>query len=78
VQQGQTAAGIVQMRQGLDDWRATGMALFRPYFLALLAETLWEKGLVTQGLEVLAEALTLVEETEEMNQSVNIYDQSSS
>ena len=30
--------GMAQMRQGLAAWRATGAGVFRPYYLALLAE----------------------------------------
>jgi hypothetical protein len=29
---------VEQIRQGLADYRATGAELFRPYYLALLAE----------------------------------------
>jgi predicted ATPase len=64
---------MAQMRQGLDEWRATGMVLYQPYFLALLAEALGEKGLVTEGFEVLAEALTLVEKTEERWYEAELY-----
>jgi predicted ATPase len=37
-EQGQGAAGIAQMREGIAAWRATGAELQRPYYLALLAE----------------------------------------
>ena len=37
-EQGQGEEGIAQIRQGLAAYRATGAELWRPYFLALLAE----------------------------------------
>jgi predicted ATPase len=49
------------------------MVLYQPYFLALLAEALGEKGRVTEGLEVLAEALTHVEKTEERWYEAELY-----
>jgi class 3 adenylate cyclase/predicted ATPase len=49
--------GIVQMRQGLAAYRATGAELWRPYWLALLAETYGKIGQATEGLRVLVEAL---------------------
>ena len=45
------------MRQGLAAWRATGAELWRPYFLALLAEAYGKVGQAEEGLSVLAEAL---------------------
>jgi TOMM system kinase/cyclase fusion protein len=57
--------GIAWMRQGLAAWRATGAGVFQPYYLALLAEAYGAGGQVEQGLRVLAEALTMVEKTEE-------------
>jgi predicted ATPase len=57
--------GLVQIRQGLDTYRAIGAELHRPHFLTLLAET---AGLLDQpedGLTALEEALTLVEQTGE-------------
>jgi predicted ATPase len=73
IQREQMSEGMAQMRQGLDDWRATGMVLYQPYFLALLAEALREKGRITEGLEVLAEALTLVEKTKERWYEAELY-----
>ena len=53
------------MRQGLAAYRATGAELFRPYFLALLAEACEEEGQAEEELTVLAEALATMDETEE-------------
>jgi len=36
--QGQGAEGVAQIQEGLASWRALGTEVFRPYFLALLAE----------------------------------------
>ncbi|WP_460941115.1 ATP-binding protein, partial [Pandoraea terrae] len=63
--QGSHEAGIAQIRQGLADYAATGAALGRPNFLALLAESYEKAGDAHAGLEVLNEALASVEETGE-------------
>jgi TOMM system kinase/cyclase fusion protein len=64
-EEGQGGEGIVQMRQGLAAWRATGSEVFRPYYLALLAEACGKRGQGEEGLRMLAEALALVENTGE-------------
>jgi predicted ATPase len=58
--QGQEEGGIVQMRQGLAAYRATGAEASRPYFLALLAEACGGTGQTDEGLALLAEALVAV------------------
>jgi predicted ATPase len=63
--QGQVKEGIEQMHQGLLAFRATGAALLRPYYLALLAEAHSALGEPETGLTGLAEALTLVDKTGE-------------
>jgi predicted ATPase len=60
VQQGQVTAGIAQIQQGLVDLQATGAVLQRPYCLSLLAEAYGKAGQSLEGLQVLAEALTLI------------------
>jgi len=62
---GQLDGGIAYMRRGLADLEATGCRLRRPYFLALLAETLIDVGHPEEGLEIVAEAITLAETTSE-------------
>ena len=54
---------MAQMRQGLAAWRATGAGVFQPYYLALLAEAYGAGGQAEEGLRVLAEALTVVDNT---------------
>ena len=48
-----TREGIDLMRQGLSGYRATGTELLRPYFQAVLAETLAEHGRAAEGLELI-------------------------
>ena len=57
--------GLVQIRQGLDTYRATGAAYQRPHFLTLLAEASGLLGQPEGGLAALDEALTLMEQTGE-------------
>jgi predicted ATPase len=57
---GQSEAGIAHMRQGLADNKVMSIYLHQPYLLALLAEAYGEVGQPAQGLALLAEALTLV------------------
>lgn len=58
--QGQYKAGLAQLRDGMDRYRAIGSELARTSYLALLAEALGEAGQLGDGLNVLAEALTMV------------------
>jgi TOMM system kinase/cyclase fusion protein len=62
---GQAGGEIAQIRQGLDAWRTTGAEVFRPHYLALLAEAYGKAEQAEQGLTALAEALTLMERTGE-------------
>jgi predicted ATPase len=61
VAQGQGEAGIGLIRQGLADERATGAETGQPYRLGLLADAYGQLGRPEAGLQVLAEALTLVD-----------------
>jgi predicted ATPase len=63
--QGDAAAGVVHVQQGLEAIQGTGLKLYRPYFLAWLADAYGQAGQAEAGLQVLAEALTLVVATEE-------------
>lgn len=63
--QGQMEEGITQIRQGIAAYRATGAGVHLPHFLALLAEAHGKAGQAEEGLAVLAEALTLVNKTDE-------------
>jgi predicted ATPase len=57
VMQGQGAAGLVQLRQGMATIEATEQTLVRPPYLVLLAEALGHAGQVAEGLHLLAEPL---------------------
>jgi adenylate cyclase len=63
--QGDAPTGVAHIQQGLAAVQSTGLTLYRPYFLALLAEAYGEAGQPDAGLSGLDEALTLVEATEE-------------
>ena len=57
--------GIVQLRQGLASYRASGAAAFGTYYLALLAERYEQAKQPEEGLCVVGEALALVEKSGE-------------
>jgi class 3 adenylate cyclase/predicted ATPase len=56
--QGQGAAGLAQIQQGLAAIEATGQVLSRPRCLGLLAEAAGHVGQVEEGLRLMGEALT--------------------
>jgi len=63
--QGKDEEGMAQLRHGTTAWRATGAAVFVPYFCTMLAEVCDHLGHTEDGLQALAEAHTLVEQHEE-------------
>ncbi|MDQ5853189.1 MAG: AAA family ATPase, partial [Chloroflexota bacterium] len=63
--QGQAADGIAEIREALAAHQATGARLITPYYLALLADAYARGGQSERGLAAVAEAHTLVQETEE-------------
>ena len=71
--QGQGAEGLAQVRQGIAAWRATGAALWVPYFCTVLADVCDHLGHPDEGLQALAEARTLVEQHEERHWEAEIY-----
>jgi predicted ATPase len=71
--QRQGEEGIAQIRQGLAAYQATEGELFRPYFLALLAEAYGKVGQAGEGLTTLAEALAQVEKTGEHYYEAELY-----
>ena len=62
--QGDAAAGVTQLRQGLAVQEVVGPKTGRSYFLALLAEASSQAAQPETGLTVLADACPLVAETE--------------
>jgi predicted ATPase len=71
--QGDAAAGVAHIQQGLGAVQGLGLKLYRSYFLALLAEAYGQAGQPEAGLTVLAEALTLVAATEERWWEAELY-----
>jgi predicted ATPase/class 3 adenylate cyclase len=63
--QGQGEEEIAQVRQGIAAYRATGAAVFVPYFYTWLADVAAHLGHPEDGLQALAEAHLLVEQQEE-------------
>ena len=72
-EQGERASGMADLRQGLATWKAAACVTYRTYFLALLAEALGRDGRIEEGLDVLAEALTLMHETGEGLHGAELY-----
>jgi predicted ATPase len=52
---------LAQMREALADWRAPGTRFYLPYFLATAAEVCSELKSVDEAIELVAEALELVD-----------------
>lgn len=65
VQEGRGEEGSAQMRQSLADLRATGAGLWQPTFLSLIAEADGRVGQVERGLEVLGEAMAIMDRNDE-------------
>jgi predicted ATPase len=72
-EQGQGEEGIAQIRQGLAGVRATGTGLGRPHNLAVLAEAYGKVGQIEEGLNMLTEALAVVDKTGERYYEAEIY-----
>jgi predicted ATPase len=73
VMQGRPAAGIAEMRQGVAALEAMGARIDRPVFLAMLAEGYGVAAEPAAGLEVVAEALALVQDSGERLWEAELY-----
>jgi predicted ATPase len=62
--EGEVVAGVAGLRRGLAAERASGVLLFQPSFLGLLADTCIRAGEATEALAVLAEALAIADRIE--------------
>jgi predicted ATPase len=62
--QGQAEVGIAEMRQGIAAELATGEKTHQAHFLGLLAERYGEVGRLKEGLDLLTEALAVIDTTE--------------
>lgn len=72
-QQGDVEAGIIQIRDGLAAGDSTQIRIARTHFLAMLAEAHCQAGQVEEGLNVLAEALTSIEQSFERQWQAELY-----
>jgi TOMM system kinase/cyclase fusion protein len=72
-EQGQREEGVTQMCQGLAAVRAMGAELWRPYFLALLAEAYGKVGQTEEGLTVLTEALAIANKNADRLYEAELY-----
>jgi predicted ATPase len=64
VERGQEEEGVVQIRQGLGDYQATGTELILPDSLALLAAVYLKRGQIEEeGLKAVIEALARIEKS---------------
>ena len=73
LKQGRTEQAIEQMRQGLAALQATGTERVRPHFLALLAEALGKARQLDEALNVLEEALGMVQRNGESYYLAELY-----
>jgi len=64
---------IYRLREAMDSTLATGSEVFRPYFLALLAEAHGNQNQIKEGLRVLDEAQKVIERTGEHFYQAEIY-----
>ena len=72
-EQGNVKEGIVQINQSLRAWKVTESEVNKTYHLALLAEAYRKNGEIEEGLNVLTEALTLVEKNGERWYEAELY-----
>jgi predicted ATPase len=71
--QGDAVTGTAHIQQGLEAMQRVSQKLYRPYYLSLLAEAYGQAGQLEAGLSTLAEALTLVEATDERWWEAELY-----
>src|SRR5262249_50835426 len=72
-ERGQQKEGLSQLNQGIETYQATGAKGFQPYLLALLADVYWKNGQTEKGLNVVAEAFTLIDRTGEHFWEAELY-----
>jgi len=72
-EQGRGAEGIAQIHHGLATRQAIGLELTQPVYLTMLAEAYESVGQPTEGLTVLADALTRVDTTGERWREVELH-----
>jgi len=72
-EQQQGEKGLEHIRKGLTDWRAAGAEISLPHHLGLLAETYLKEKRVEDGLNSIAEALTVVDKNGERYYEAELY-----
>ena len=72
-EQGETEAGTAELEDGIVAIRGTGIIFLQPYFLALLAGLHLKEGWTEKGLDLLTEALVLVDNTGERWYEAELY-----
>jgi tetratricopeptide (TPR) repeat protein len=70
---GDTAQGISWIEEGIEDFRATGVTLAVPYWLALKAEALQLAERTSEALEAISEAEAIAERSEERDLSAELH-----
>jgi predicted ATPase len=71
--QGQSAAGMALISQGLEAYRATGAEMGRPWFLSILAQTCGNAERAEEGLTLLTAGLELAAKTGERWWEAELY-----
>jgi predicted ATPase len=71
--QGQHKEGIAQIEEGMAMSRATGLELFKPYWLCVLADACIEAGRLNEGLNALTEALATADQGGERQSEAEIH-----
>jgi predicted ATPase len=70
---GRINEGLEQMQHSLAAWRATGMRIMHSVMLGLLAQALSRAGRVAEGLKIVEEAFSWVEERDERIYEAELY-----
>ena len=73
VEEGQITEGVEHLNQGAEGWRSQGSDLWRPYWLALLAEGYGKAGRANEGMASLRDALDVAEKTGETFYLAELY-----
>jgi predicted ATPase len=73
MEQGETEAGLAQLREGLSAYQTLGADSNQPHYLALLAQAYEKAGQYGQALEALDQALALLTATRECFYEAELY-----
>jgi predicted ATPase len=71
--QGLVQEGVARIRQGIEEYRATGAENLRAHFLVLLADAYKHAGKIEDGLSALEEALAAVSKTGQHFNQAELY-----